>query len=76
MSWVRVPPEQLFFIFYGKRDVQVSYIASFIYVGLTVSIQYMNIQYMQYVLYDISYLAYVILNGSMYLSYIILSHSL
>ena len=27
MSWVRVPPEQLFFIFYGKRDVQVSCIA-------------------------------------------------
>ena len=29
MSWVRVPPEQLFFSFYGKRDVQISCVALF-----------------------------------------------
>ena len=36
MSWVQIPPEQLFFLFCEKRVVQVSCIALFIYVGLRV----------------------------------------
>ena len=39
MSWVRVPPEQLFFLFYGKRAAQVNYLYYFVYlctVGLRV----------------------------------------
>ena len=40
MSWVRIPPEQLFFSFsVKKRVVQVSCVALFIYVGLRVFIR-------------------------------------
>ena len=38
MSWVQVPPEQLFLPFH-RRVVQVSCIALFIYVGIRVFMQ-------------------------------------
>ena len=49
MSWVRVSPEQHFFLFYGKRVVQVSCIAFYIYVRrsksfhINVAYQHINI---------------------------------
>ena len=39
VSWVRVPSEQLFFIFYGKGGVQVSCIALFMYSVHTIGLR-------------------------------------